>query len=696
MKNLISLFFLILGLNSSFAQTVLPTIITQNTTLLKQNSPYLINSSTLVSDNITLTIEGGVVLNINGALNIRGLLFCLGSENDSIRINCNNLNAPGIRIVKGISDTLNNYSLFNYCVIRSNNIGLYSFNKKIEINNSNISNCPSDGVFIENGAIRIKNTKINNNGGKGIYTNSENFNQIAVDSCYIINCSISNNQKQGIDWKLNGGDFENPIIEYNVSFSYNEIKNNGLEGLRLYGSGHRTYINNNVFCENNAFPIMLGINGSYETPNTKMWNNIISKNNGALGTYIPNSSKIWNNIFVENKVNNNTLEGLSHYNPGTFDFKLSSTFFKNNVVLNNDFDNLISYTPDGNYDSLNISNNLFYFNKPNSTNSSSFLFLSPQSFSSNSNQWDKNKFFGNNIYFDLSSPFWIKNHYQIIDYIVSNNYKNTPKSNFDGQNGFYGFVYELDPLPEPDINSPISPVKYALFDSIGIKYVVWKQNPERDLKGYKLYYGKFSDFEYSYNIDLGLKNIFQIPNDLIGFNDFTVTAYDKDADGLNDFFEGHESWYSEAQIGPGIIIKKGSEILQSPVSACPNQTYYLKSIGNCASVLWNTGSTSSDLAINNLNVNSSYYFDCINNSPIEYSTRSEIVNFYVNPTQFNQNTILPDGTVQFFNAQKIGSSSLFGSNSEIKMEARNQIILEPGFFFGGAKKFTAEIKNCPN
>ena len=64
MTKLLSKLLLIFIIKSSFGQTVLPSIISQNTVLFKQNSPYVINSSTLVSDNITLTIEAGVDITI--------------------------------------------------------------------------------------------------------------------------------------------------------------------------------------------------------------------------------------------------------------------------------------------------------------------------------------------------------------------------------------------------------------------------------------------------------------------------------------------------------------------------------------------------------------------------------------------------------------------------------------------------------
>ena len=597
-----------------------------------------------------------------------------------------------------MNDTLTTFSKFNFCVIRSNNIGIYSFNRKIEINHSIISNCLSDGLYIENGALRITESRIENNLGGGIFakTDQSNSSPQAIDSCYISKSSVSSNNGIGIDWGLNGSSGTFNYITYNVSFSENVIKSNQKEGLKLFGSGHKTYIYDNFLLENESFAISLGINGGSTQANTFVRGNIISKNKGAIGSNIPHSSEVWNNIIVNNYVNNFTTNGMASNKPEVFDIKHCSLFFHHNIVSGNQFENLISFTTANSYsDSLNINSNLFYLNTPKTTISTSFLFLDPET-GSNTVQWDKFKFKHNNIFHDQTSSYWIKNQYKVLDFIADSNFKNTQKANFDGLNGFYGFVYEINQLTSPDINAPISHVRFSIVDSVGAKFLVWKQNPERDLKGYKIYFGKTSDFVYSNSVDVGMKNLYRIPNEYSIFTDFTVTAYDKEADGNKDFFEGHESWYADAQIGPGIIIKKGTEILQSPVSSCPNQTYYLKSVGSCSSVIWNTGSTARDLTLNNLNANSSYYFDCINNTPMTHAIRSETVQFYVNPTQFNHNVVLPEETVQGFNAQKIGSSSVFGSNSNVKLEAVKEVTLQPGFFFGGTKSFIAEIKNCQN
>jgi hypothetical protein len=79
-----TLLFCIISIHFGYSQTVLPNIISTHTTLLKANSPYYIQMSTLVSDNITLTIEPGVVINMDGVLNVRGKILANGSSSDSI------------------------------------------------------------------------------------------------------------------------------------------------------------------------------------------------------------------------------------------------------------------------------------------------------------------------------------------------------------------------------------------------------------------------------------------------------------------------------------------------------------------------------------------------------------------------------------------------------------------------------------
>jgi hypothetical protein len=676
----------------SLSQTLLPSIISSNITITKANSPYLVTGSTLIEDNVEVIIEAGVVINIDGALNIRGMIQAMGTTEDSIFFNCNNELAPGLRIVKGFSDTLNHYINFSFCNIKSESQGIYSFNRKISIDNSKITNCKLDGIWIENGALRIDSSIISHNLGKGIYTISDNAIQIAADSCFISNSIISYNDNVGIDWKLVGTNSPEYYLNYHLSISKCEISNNKFEGIKLYGNGHNTYIEDNEFIGNSAFALSLGINGGGK-PNTFVMRNLIAENKGAFGVNIPHFSLIKENIIVSNKVNTINTSGNTSGKPELLDFKWSN-FFYNNTVAFNEFENLISTSLYNSSDSLRIQNNLFFNNTPINSNTS-FLYLDPSGYNP-SLQWSGYKFDNNNYFIDKTSNYWIKNEYKILDFIAKSNYVSSSKPNFDGLNGFYGFVYEVNPLSEPSTNAPISPVSFYI-DSIGNnRNIVWSLNPERDLGGYKVYLNKIDDYHFNNYIDVGLTLEYSVP---IQFNlsQITVTAYDNIADGVNDQYEGHESWYSKPSQIPRVVVRNGSSNrILAPLAICPNETFTLKATGVCDNYLWNNGAITSSITIDTLKSTYSFFYDCLNNIPQEHIFVSPSIKVNIDSNPLELTGHLPRDLNQNYNSQEIISTSKYESNSKVDYIGSKSVTLGSGFFFNGDGVFNASIGTCPN
>ena len=81
---------LVSGLNFEVAQasTEVVGIINADTTWTKENSPYTLTGPIFVNNDITLTIEPGVVVNLNGyLLQVNGTLVARGSSIDSIQLN---------------------------------------------------------------------------------------------------------------------------------------------------------------------------------------------------------------------------------------------------------------------------------------------------------------------------------------------------------------------------------------------------------------------------------------------------------------------------------------------------------------------------------------------------------------------------------------------------------------------------------
>ena len=70
------------------AETQFSGIISTDTTWTKVNSPYEIIGATAIIENVTLTIEPGVTVNLgNNYLQVNGTLIAKGSFNDPIYLN---------------------------------------------------------------------------------------------------------------------------------------------------------------------------------------------------------------------------------------------------------------------------------------------------------------------------------------------------------------------------------------------------------------------------------------------------------------------------------------------------------------------------------------------------------------------------------------------------------------------------------
>ena len=81
-----------------------------------------------------------------------------------------------------------------------------------------------------------------------------------------------------------------------------------------------------------------------------------------------------------------------------------------------------------------------------------------------------------------------------------------------------------------------------LVNSEGVEFK-WSPNEEEDLAGYKVYYGRNENGTFESSIDVGNETSYVLVGGNIN-NDYYLTAYDTDADGSEDQFEGHESWFA--------------------------------------------------------------------------------------------------------------------------------------------------------
>ncbi len=122
----------------------------------------------------------------------------------------------------------------------------------------------------------------------------------------------------------------------------------------------------------------------------------------------------------------------------------------------------------------------------------------------------------------------------------------------------------------PDSGAPVMPPVDVLKNDVvnNTIHVSWHKSTVSDLKGYKVYYGGYNGYSFTSHIDAGLDTSADITgltiSDAIG-----VTAYDLSADGNNDQYEGHESWYTLAKADSTVGIEPFTSV-ENRICVTPN------------------------------------------------------------------------------------------------------------------------------
>jgi len=263
------------------------------------NSPYNLTADVVVPTGQSLTIEPGVVVNINALYQIKaqGYIIAQGTETDSIRFT-SSARWKGFRL----EDTAN-ASIFRYCVIEKTQVGINPINAPFSVYYSRIHDASDHciSVYGINGPAQttIKHTKISGAVKSGIYI-AQNTN-VLIDSCDVYN-NGSGSQYYGAIQLSN----QSPTGECNSVISNNHIHHNYKQGVTAWDVSASSRINPFVqhnLIENNLTGVYFRHASGLIESNVIQNNFIVGNANSGAGIMIAGASaqpKITTNVVTGN------------------------------------------------------------------------------------------------------------------------------------------------------------------------------------------------------------------------------------------------------------------------------------------------------------------------------------------------------------------------------------------------------------
>ena len=284
---------------------------------------------------------------------------------------------------------------------------------------------------------------------------------------------------------------------------------------------------------------------------------------GAL-TLKGRNSLIKNSLFYNNQADN----GYGHGFGGaifTTGGSLINCIFLNNIAIGSGEGGAIY--ADGNNSSINnctFINNIGSFNGSTIGAATMGITISKSTFYSNNKSG--NGILSNNI----NGKFVINNSNFLTsdNYIIKNRNTNTLDATFNFWSPTYisslpdkiydftdlgslGIVDVSSKLNSLQIAAPISmPINIVKSLSAGQVVIKWTANTESDIAGYKIYYKGFTGYSYTNSVDAGNVLTYTLPVGVGIDDEIAVTAYDASYDGVDDQFDGNESWFSPANTAP--------------------------------------------------------------------------------------------------------------------------------------------------
>jgi hypothetical protein len=540
--------------NFLFGQTNVSGVISANTSWTKANSPYIVTGNLLINSGVTLTIQDGVSVKVNGNyyIKIEGKIDAVGSSTSKIRFETNSLtptktNWLGIQIRPTGGSVINgdltysSGSRLKYVIIKNAKKGVYVYNTGFFMSNMEFENNDYGVEIRSTNDILIDNSVFTSN-NYGIYTEYESNDTdptSTIQNTYIQNSSFNSNNT-GNYFFLNQRDFKNLNVTNNI-YNTNQIGltfsgggygsrvhsvilksntfidniQNGLEIGQIYGEGsggslppYPLIVEKNKFIRNG---VLWSYGGGISGVTSKFTKNIISNpnGNGLLIKGETSKSDLFNNNFIYSNTNILTIQGLygNSYLP-------SNKTFSYNTFIGNTTNALIKTKGAG----MVFNNNNFLPYQVQTV----LQVDDANNVNSNNNYWGTNDLTAiNQMIYDKNENFELGT--ASISSILNSNENSAP------------------------ITTPENVLKSLSSNQVKIS---WSSNTESDITGYKIYYGGYNGYSYTNVLDVGNVLTYTLPSSVNINDDIAVTAYDTSKDGIDDQFDGNESWYSPANKTP--------------------------------------------------------------------------------------------------------------------------------------------------
>ncbi|MCF8232476.1 MAG: right-handed parallel beta-helix repeat-containing protein, partial [Bacteroidales bacterium] len=554
LHRVVAVLSLILFAYAANAQTYIGGEIYQDTTLKKEDEPYVVIESLYVAESVTLTVEAGVNVFFEPKLSLKigGSLIAQGTETDSIYFGPSNPNGEqtweGITFLAPAKDNTSVVS-FEYCIITgSSDAPALSIREREDItirhcriyNNNywslNIYDC--NNGLIENNT--ITDSKY------GIYFSSKNRtsqNLVTGNKIHVTDMGIFLHDQDATTTENKMS--YNSIFGSNVGIKFDgniNSRNNKILGNQIYDnqtgiklSNHKNQVTKNVLHHNIRAVLIEGSDNNNGGDNNEFYANIFLENENGLAFV---QQCLGNNIDTNRFIGNTSALRLGDK---TANSEKANYIRYNTFRDNEEFAVTLEDSPQN-----RISHNSFF-----EGDSSMFYLLNGQDQAAPNNWW------GTYIAQEIDQRIYDQKDEEQLGKVNYIPFLVSPPMNY---------------LPPPE-----NLIKQRVGDTL---VVSWQKPNDERIVGFKIYYQNENGYAYKQIFDVGDANKAKYPG-LEVTAEVAATSYDAKADGQTDQQENHESWFAKARLYP--YAGRDQQICEGEMMTFPHATAF-----NYDSIRWVT------------------------------------------------------------------------------------------------------------